>query len=200
MYLFKESRLPWRRGTKCDCKTDWLWVRSPLEMKYLLKFIFQFLRSGVEGKRGVEFCLNTQCLQNSAESGERSVLTLTYPAECGIQREADLIWLFIFFRFGKKAKAHHWVPPFNTQCLENSANDIWVYMRDTAWKLKKNLSNLVLSTHVRPYPTSELKKTHSYVTFSTWQVLITHRVYWSMGCHSSRDCSLARVLFHTQSR
>ena len=33
----------WRRGTKCDCKTDWLWVRSPLEeMKYLFKFIFPF--------------------------------------------------------------------------------------------------------------------------------------------------------------
>ena len=26
------------------------------EMKYLLKFIFPFLRSGVEVKRGVEFC------------------------------------------------------------------------------------------------------------------------------------------------
>ena len=40
-----------------DCKTDWLWVLSPLEeMKYLLKFIFPFLRSGVEAKRGVEFC------------------------------------------------------------------------------------------------------------------------------------------------
>ena len=40
--------------------------------------------------------LNTQCLQNSAESGERSVLTLdgylvsVYPAVCGIQLEADL--------------------------------------------------------------------------------------------------------------
>ena len=45
----------WRWGTKCDCKTDWLWVRSPLEeMKYFLKFIFPF-RSGVEGKRDVEF-------------------------------------------------------------------------------------------------------------------------------------------------
>ena len=43
--------------TACDCKTDWLWVRSPLvEMEYLLKFIFPFLRSGVEVKRGVGFC------------------------------------------------------------------------------------------------------------------------------------------------
>ena len=47
----------WRSGTKCGCKTDWLWVRSPLEeMKYLLKFIFPFLRSGVEAKRGVKLC------------------------------------------------------------------------------------------------------------------------------------------------
>ena len=66
----------WRSGTKCDCKTDWLWVRSPLEeMKYLLKFIFPFLRSGVEAKRGVP-PLNPQYLQNSAESGKWSVLTL----------------------------------------------------------------------------------------------------------------------------
>ena len=35
-----------------------LWVRSPLEdMKYLFKFIFPFLCSGVEAKRGVEFYL-----------------------------------------------------------------------------------------------------------------------------------------------
>ena len=50
----------------------WLWVRSPLEeMKYLLKFIFPFLRSGV-ARRWV-LPLNTQ---NSAESRERSALTL----------------------------------------------------------------------------------------------------------------------------
>ena len=30
-----------RSGTNCDCKTDWLWVRSPLEeMKYLLKKLY----------------------------------------------------------------------------------------------------------------------------------------------------------------
>ena len=51
----------WRSGTRCDCKTDWLWVRSPFEeMKYLLKFIFPFLCSGVEVKRGVEFCRSTR--------------------------------------------------------------------------------------------------------------------------------------------
>ena len=46
----------WRRGTKCDCKIDQLWVRYPLEdMKYLFQFILSFLRSSVEAKRGVEF-------------------------------------------------------------------------------------------------------------------------------------------------
>ena len=86
------------RGTKCGCKIDWLWVRSPLEkMKYLLKFIFLLFRSGVEDNaRRWVLPLNTQCLQNSAESRERSVLTLSSlcllrwrPAVCGIQREAD---------------------------------------------------------------------------------------------------------------
>ena len=32
----------------------------PEEMKYLLKFIFPFLRSGVEVKRGVEVCHSTR--------------------------------------------------------------------------------------------------------------------------------------------
>ena len=60
----------------CDCKIDWLWVRSPLkEMKYLFTFIFSFLHTDFEaalsfatqhavppelgGKWGTE-CLNTR--------------------------------------------------------------------------------------------------------------------------------------------
>ena len=36
------------------------WVRSPLEeIKYLFKFIYPFLRSGVEIIRIVEFCHST---------------------------------------------------------------------------------------------------------------------------------------------
>ena len=51
----------WRSGTKYDCKNDCMWVRFPLEeMKYLLKFIFPFLRSGVEVERGVDFCHSTR--------------------------------------------------------------------------------------------------------------------------------------------
>ena len=43
-------------GAQSDCKHDWLLVRSLFEkMKYLFKFIFPFLRSGVEAKRSVEF-------------------------------------------------------------------------------------------------------------------------------------------------
>ena len=68
----------WHSATKCDCKRDWLWIRFPLEeIKYLLKFIFPFFRSGTKVKaRRCISPLNTQCLQNSAENGEWSVLTL----------------------------------------------------------------------------------------------------------------------------
>ena len=56
-----------------DCKIDWLWVRSPLEeMKYLLKFIFLFLRSGIEDKRCVEFChltRNTSKVRQKVRTG-----------------------------------------------------------------------------------------------------------------------------------
>ena len=45
----------------CDCKRNRLWVRFPLdEMKHLFKFIFSFLRSGVEAKRGIEFRHSTR--------------------------------------------------------------------------------------------------------------------------------------------
>ena len=67
----------WRRDTKCDCKTDGLWVRSPLEeMKYLLKFIFPFLRSGVEAKRDVESCHSTR---NASKIRHKEVPS-AYPA------------------------------------------------------------------------------------------------------------------------
>ena len=57
-----------RSGTKCDCKTGWLWVRSPLmEMKDVLKFIFSFRRSGVEDKR-IEFCHSTR---NTSRIGQK---------------------------------------------------------------------------------------------------------------------------------
>ena len=51
-------------------------------MKYLFKFMFPFLRSGVEAKRGVEFrhsARNASRIRKSerfAESRERGVLTV----------------------------------------------------------------------------------------------------------------------------
>ena len=66
----------WHSGTKCDWKTDWLWVRSPLdEMKYLLKFIFPFLRSGVEVTRGVEICHSTRNASRIRQKVGNLVLT-----------------------------------------------------------------------------------------------------------------------------
>ena len=73
----------WRRGTKCDCKTDWLWVWSPLEeMKYLLKFIFSFLRSGFEVKRSVEFCHSTRNAYSTHSRGDRGNLHRILEALC----------------------------------------------------------------------------------------------------------------------
>ena len=57
IYIIIKIRLVMAQGAHvCDCKSDWLWMRSPLEeMKYLLKFIFSFLHSGVNAKRDVQF-------------------------------------------------------------------------------------------------------------------------------------------------
>ena len=67
-YIYNTNYLAqwWRKGTKCDGKSDWLWVRFSLE--YLLKFIFSFLRSGVEATLSF-------ALQSLAEIGKWSVLT-----------------------------------------------------------------------------------------------------------------------------
>ena len=47
--------------TECHFKNVWLWVRFLLEeIKYLLTFIFSFIRSGVAAKRGVEFRHSTR--------------------------------------------------------------------------------------------------------------------------------------------
>ena len=57
-YLFKKESIQikgqsWLRGIKCDCKRNWLWVRSPLEeIKYFLKFIY--LHFGAQTKCGVD--------------------------------------------------------------------------------------------------------------------------------------------------
>ena len=70
----------------CDYKRDRLWVRFLLEeMKY---FIFSFLRSSVEVKRGVEFHHSTR---NAAKVFFVCLFLhgVPYLATCGIQREAE---------------------------------------------------------------------------------------------------------------
>ena len=63
-------------------------------MKYLFTFIFS-ISFGVEAKHGIEFRHLTRNRQNSAESGEQSVLTLdsAYSAVCGIQRKAGFCFV-----------------------------------------------------------------------------------------------------------
>ena len=84
----------WRSGTRCDCKTDWLWVWSPLEeMKYLLKFIFPFLRSGVEAKRGVEYSHSTRNASRIRQKvGNGSVLTLGFLCLPSCVRDTAWSW------------------------------------------------------------------------------------------------------------
>ena len=49
------------QGHKGVTVTRRLWIRCPLkEIKYLFKFIFLFLRSGVETKSGIEFRHSTR--------------------------------------------------------------------------------------------------------------------------------------------
>ena len=79
----------------CNCKTDWLWVRYPLEeVKYSFTFIFSFLRSGAEAKRGVKFChltRNASRIRQKVRNGVSYTRFLLLTLLCvGIQREADI--------------------------------------------------------------------------------------------------------------
>ena len=69
----------WRRGAKCDCKLDCLVVGS-ISTRGNEIFIYIYIFISSFWCRGKARCwvppLNTQCFQNSAESGERSVLIL----------------------------------------------------------------------------------------------------------------------------
>ena len=63
LYLnyFEVSRGAGAQSVTVRFYSRWMWVRSSLEeMKYLFKFIFPFLRSGVGTKRGVEFRHSTR--------------------------------------------------------------------------------------------------------------------------------------------
>ena len=66
IYFYNIPGHLWRKITKCD----WLWVRSPPEE---MKYLFSFLRSGVEAKRGVKFRhLTRNAPINSVECREQS--------------------------------------------------------------------------------------------------------------------------------
>ena len=72
-------------------------VETPLEeMKYLFTFIFSFLSSGVEAKRGVEFCHSTPNASRIRQKvgNERSVLTLdSLCLPCCVR---DTAWSYFF--------------------------------------------------------------------------------------------------------
>ena len=90
----------WRSGTKCDRKIDWLWDWSPLEeIKYLLKFIFPFLRSGVEVKRGVEFCHSTRNASRIRQKVGTECLSTRFPLPTLLCAgySVMLIWFLIWY-------------------------------------------------------------------------------------------------------
>ena len=64
----------------------------PTRGEYLLKFTFPFL-SGVQVKRGVEFCHSTRNVsiirQKVGNRVSYHLVPSAYPAVCGIQREAE---------------------------------------------------------------------------------------------------------------
>ena len=107
-YVLKKNQRfhQWLSGARCDCKTDWLWALVK-EMKYLLKFIFPFLRSA---RRWV-LPLNAQCLQNWAESGERSVLTIdSLCLPCCVRDTAWSWFIFLFISFSFEVKQSFYCP------------------------------------------------------------------------------------------
>ena len=89
----------WRSGTKCDCKIDWLWVRSPLENIYLNLYFHYFAQHEMPPEIGRKW--RTECL-NTRFPLPTSVLTLGSPASavCGVQREADFVLVF-FYNMGE---------------------------------------------------------------------------------------------------
>ena len=85
-----------RRGAGvqvCDCERDWLWVRSPFEeIKYLLKFIFLFIRNGV----GRELRQLTKCFEKFGGKWKTECLNTPsiYTAVYGTQLEAGLLMYY----------------------------------------------------------------------------------------------------------
>ena len=90
--------------TKCDCRVDWLWARSPLEkMKYL--FIFSFLRL-VSGQSAA-LSSATQHAMPPEFSGKwgTEVLNTMIPLPtqpCG-GYSVKLIYLIYFYKFSDYA-------------------------------------------------------------------------------------------------
>ena len=67
-------------------------------MKYLLKFIFSFLRSGVEAKRGVEFCHSTRNASRIRQEVGTECLNTSFPLPTLLRAgySVKLIYFLIF--------------------------------------------------------------------------------------------------------
>ena len=96
----------WRRGTKCDCKIDWLWVRSPLEeMNIYLNVYFHFFALLSRQSAALSFSNHAMPNPELSRKWETECLNTrfpsAYPAVCGMQCEAELIFYFIFLSWSQ---------------------------------------------------------------------------------------------------
>ena len=82
------------------------------EIKYLLKCIFPFLRSGVETKRGVEFCHLTRNASRIRSKVGNEVSYTRFPLPIRV-READMIYRAIAFLDNKWTIPHKNVTRFD---------------------------------------------------------------------------------------
>ena len=130
------------RKNKCDCKTDWLWVWSPLvEMKYFLKLIFPFLCSGVEAKRGVEFShltRNASRIRQKARSGV-SYTKFPLPTLLCAGYSVKLIYVSIknIHEAGKVEESWRWKLNIPTSEIEiKFLKSTWIERLNSKWSIK----------------------------------------------------------------
>ena len=148
-----------RGGTKCDCKIDWLWVRSPLEeVKYLFNFffhfvalvsrqvftfIFSFVSSGVEAKRSAEFRYSTRNASRIDGKWRTECLNTRFPLPtllC-VGYSVKLIYLFYFYPWIEAIREPFNVNLWNLNQTQLTICSNWYYKVIRIVSSRPSLSN-----------------------------------------------------------
>ena len=96
---------------------------SLVEKKYIFKFIFSFRRSHVEAKRSVDVrhsARNASRIRRKLENGVHNTSFLCLTLLCA-RYSVKLDLLTHIFALVSRQIAASSLPPFNKQCLQNSA-------------------------------------------------------------------------------